>query len=55
MKNIQHLSLLRAWAYIQCRAHVEAIPTLRFLDEEPHSAGEEVVFLLNVFHNESLF
>lgn len=36
-----HPSLLRAWAYIQCCAHVEAISTLRFPDEEPHSAGED--------------
>ena len=39
--NIHHPSLLRAWAYILCRAHVEAISTLRFPDEEPHSAGED--------------
>lgn len=39
--NIQHSSLLHAWVYIQCRAHVEAISTLRFPDEEPHSAGED--------------
>ena len=39
--NIQHPSLLRAWAYIQCRVHVEAIPTLRFLDEELHSAVDD--------------
>ena len=25
----------------KCRVHTEAISTLRFLEEEPHSAGED--------------